>query len=336
MKKRFFSLCIFVAILACCIGIGLYFRWLRTTHFNDTYVNGNTAGNLYNAGLFCEYDGIIYFANPSDDYHLYSMQKNGSELTKLSDDIASFINVDEHYIYYVRNNPRGGTSFSFLNLYTDSLCRIDRATGDNVKVLEQEPTLYASLVGNYIYYLRYDGEETTSLYKVKIDGSDQQMVDKNAYFTCSTDGKYIYYNGRENDHYIWRLDTEDDLSGLFLDGNCWMPTVVDGNTAYYMDCDNNYRIARVDCTTGNKELITQNRVDGYNLYGDYIYFLENGSDIQGLSRVRTDGTGYENIVLGVFTDVNVTSDYVYFRDFDSGIMYRAPLDYITNVKAYTP
>ena len=32
--------------------------------YNDEYVNGNTAGNLYNGGYFCEKDGVIYFANP--------------------------------------------------------------------------------------------------------------------------------------------------------------------------------------------------------------------------------------------------------------------------------
>ena len=32
-------------------------------------------------------DGTVYFANPDDDYKLYSMDSNGNNLKKLSDDI---------------------------------------------------------------------------------------------------------------------------------------------------------------------------------------------------------------------------------------------------------
>ena len=89
---------------------------------------GNTAGNLYNAGIFCTAaDGTIYFANPSDSSKLYSMNSDGSDLTKISDDVATFINADDNYIYYVRNNPVFTEPFSFLTINTDSLCRLDRS-----------------------------------------------------------------------------------------------------------------------------------------------------------------------------------------------------------------
>ena len=56
------------------------------TQMNKGYVNGNTAGNLYNGGLFCESDGTIFFSNPSDGGKLYSMDSNGQNLKKLSND----------------------------------------------------------------------------------------------------------------------------------------------------------------------------------------------------------------------------------------------------------
>ena len=34
---------------------------------------GNTAGNLNNGGLFCEYDGKVYFSNAYDSGTLYVM-----------------------------------------------------------------------------------------------------------------------------------------------------------------------------------------------------------------------------------------------------------------------
>ena len=51
------------------------------------------------------------------------MSPDGSNLTKLCDDTVSYINADEHYLYYVRNNPGAtGAALSFLSVNTDSLC----------------------------------------------------------------------------------------------------------------------------------------------------------------------------------------------------------------------
>lgn len=335
MKKRI-PIIILLLVLFLLIGSGVYFHFDSKTRFNDDYVNGNTTGNLYNAGLFCEADGTIYFANPSDEYRLYSMELDGSNLKKLSSDTASYINVDEHYIYYVRNNAILEGSFSFLSYNTDSLCRIDR-DGDKGSelVLDTEPCMYASLFGNYIYYLHYDTEDATSLYKVKIDGTEQQMVDQNPYFTAAAAGQYLYYNGLENDHYIWRMDTLSDTSSVLVTGNCWMPTVTDG-AAFYMDCENDYAITKVDLSTSEVTCLSEDRVDFYNICGNYIYFQRSDAETPALCRMRLDGSDYEVITEGVFTDINATSQYVYFRQYSSDIMFRVPLNDSAAVEIFNP
>lgn len=177
MKKRL-AIIITLLILALAIGFGVYHYLDTKTKFNGSYVNGNTAGNLYNEGLFCEYGDYIYFANPSDGGKLYSMKQDGSELTLVSDDVATYINADANYLYYVRNNPGsdGSNSFSFLSINTDSLIRVDH-DGEHELILDTAPSLYASLVGDYVYYIRYDtASDTSSLYKVKLDGSEKQLV----------------------------------------------------------------------------------------------------------------------------------------------------------------
>ena len=78
---------------------------------NSGYVNGNSAGNLYNGGLFCESNGTVFFSNPSDNHRLYSMNPDGSDMKKLSDDTVSYIYADDHYVYYVRNNKSEDTNF---------------------------------------------------------------------------------------------------------------------------------------------------------------------------------------------------------------------------------
>ena len=44
----------------------LIYSYNRSYH-NDEELIGNTSGNIYNGGLFCEKDCIIYFSNDNDD-----------------------------------------------------------------------------------------------------------------------------------------------------------------------------------------------------------------------------------------------------------------------------
>ena len=149
MKKSKLILLIFVIILILG-GIALFTNLKDRTIYNKSYVNGNSAGNLYNAGLFCEDRGTVFFANPDDNYRLYSMDSNGDHLKKLCDDTVMYINADEHYIYYVRNNDRNSASFAFFTFDNNSLCRITR-DGKQLKILDPDPCIYATLIGNYVY-----------------------------------------------------------------------------------------------------------------------------------------------------------------------------------------
>ena len=117
--RRYLILAVIILIIA---GYAVFYYLSNKTQWNDTYVNGNTAGNLYNNGLFCERDGMVYFSNPNDSHYLYSMDLQTGETEKLYEDIASFINADDRYVYYVR--IPSATSFPsnifmtiFLSLY---------------------------------------------------------------------------------------------------------------------------------------------------------------------------------------------------------------------------
>lgn len=105
MKKKTPFLVLFL-LLTIAAALGIYRHLSEKTKFNETYVNGNVAGNLYNSGLFCENDGTIFFSNPADENKLYSMNSDGSNVKKLCDDTALSINADANYVYYVRNNQK--------------------------------------------------------------------------------------------------------------------------------------------------------------------------------------------------------------------------------------
>lgn len=322
MKKILIA--VIAILLLGVLGFGVYTlsNKQEETIMNSGYVNGNTAGNLYNGGAFCEYNGTIFFSNPSDSNKLYSMDVHGQNLKKLADDIPTYINADENYVYYIRNNPRGSLDFNYVAFYQNALVRIDH-DGDNLVILDQEPCLYASLLGNYIYYLHYSEEDASTLYKVRIDGKEQKQVMERAVFTCSTDKQYFYYNGMDSDGNIHKFDTIADTTVTVYEGNCFQP-IVNGNDVYYIDGYTDYSIVHTNLEYDNPVYITRDSVDCYNVYGSYIYYQRYDKDGSALCMIKNDGTEFQVICEGDFCDIHVTSYYVFVREYHSGEVYYFP------------
>lgn len=318
--KKFLTILILILFIG---GVGsafAYSNYVSKDLYNDGYVNGNTAGNLYNSGLFCEYDDIIYFANPNDGNQLYQMKADGSDIEKISEDSAAYINADENYIYYARTGDNSESDFAFLKVHTHSLCKIRRDGKGEVVVLDQDPSMYVSLVGNNLYYVHYNSTESSTLYSIKNDGEEKKQILPQPYFTCCTDGQYIYYNGLENDHNVYRLDTSTLAQTLIYEGNCWMP-IVEGNYIYFMDCNNSYSLARTDISTGETITLVNEWVDCFNVHNGVIYFQTNGSN-PAFCSINTDGSNYTVLKEGIFTQIHIAGNLVFFKDFSSEQFYK--------------
>ena len=289
--KKVLKILIPLIIIAAIIGGVVFYNYSNRTRWNDSYINGNTAGNLYNNGLFCEHNGTVYFSNPNDNHYLYSMNTSGGEVKKLYEDIASFINADDHYVYYVRNNVGADTQFSFLHVNTNSL---------------------------------------------KIDGTEQEQVDTNPYFTCSANGQYLYYNGIESDHNIYQYDTTASISQAIVLGNFWMPSA-DNENIYYLDCENNYSLIRLARSQAPVQLVSD-RVEYYNVYGDTVYFQRNNlAEDAALCSVKTDGSDYRVIAEGNYTNINAASQYLYFSEVGSeNVIYQMPLNGNGEISIFSP
>ena len=107
--------------------------------------------------------------------------------------------------------------------------------------------------------------------------------------------------------------------------NCWSPIATEnGNVIYYLDCNNNYELAKINLATGEKQILCDDRIDLYNIAGGYIYFQRSGKS-PALCRINTNGQEYQEISLGVYTDLNITGQYIYYRDFQSNVLFRTQL-----------
>ncbi len=271
---------------------------------------GNTAGNLNNGGLFCEYDGTVYFSNSYDNGSLYAMTPDEGNLRKLNDSTVSNILAGGKYLYYYRDNATTSSNLGRVQS-ADAFIRSD-LKGNNVTSITKDMILSGQLVDNYLYLLAA-GPKHPEFYKIKIDKTEKVVLaDYIINPACAVNGT-IYYNGTEDNHYLYGLDTATDTSRKIWDGNIWNP-IVNGEYVYYMDVSENYRLCRYSMAQNAIEVLTEERVDLFNVGSGYIYYQTSGETSQ-LKCMRTDGSEAWVIADGVYTNINLTSQYVYFQEF---------------------
>ena len=141
---------------------------------------------------------------------------------------------------------------------------------------------------------------------------------------CARDG-IIYYNGTQSNHYLYALNTNGDTVSVLWEGNIWYPCL-DGSYIYYLDVANDYRLCRYDMNQQVIQVLTNDRVDCFNVGGGYIYYQQNSAAAPALKMMGTDGSNPTVVAEGNYTNINMTSRYVYFQEFgEENSLYHCPL-----------
>lgn len=313
-------LIIVLAILVLMLGIiASYFS--NRISSNPAGTIGNSAGNLNNSGLFCEYEGTVYFSNSYDHNSLYSMTPAEGELRKLNDINVCNILAGGDYLYYFRFGTTGDAGLgSIRSVKSFNRCLLN---GRDATALTRDVVTKAQLVNDTLYML-VAGDANPEFYRMGTDKSDKILLaDYEINPACAENGT-IYYNGTQSEHYLYGLDTATDTPYEIWKGNIWYP-VKQGDYIYFMDVAENYRLCRYSLTENIVEVLSNDRIDCYNVNHGYIYYQTNGNTPQ-LKCMRTDGTGLQIIAEGIYTNINMTSQYVYFQKFgNDATMYHSAL-----------
>ncbi len=302
-----------VALLLITLFVAMFF--LNRIHMNPEGTVGNTAGNLNNRGLFCEYNGTVYFSNSYDGGSLYSMDPGEGNIRKLNSMVVQNILAGGRYLYYFQTGATPTSGFGQVQ----GMKSFDRCdlNGRNTNALTKDVVVTAQLVNNYLYML-VATNSGPSFYKLKIDKTDKTVLASLSINpACAQDG-VIYYNGVETDHYLYALNTEGDTISELWAGNLWYP-ILSGDYVYYMDVAENYRLCRYSLSQDVIEVLTNDRVDCFNVGSGFIYYQKNDSVSPQLICMRTDGSDAFVVAEGTYTNINMTSQYVYFKAFDDDI-----------------
>lgn len=314
---------ILIGVFALFIFVTLVVLAILSRHvtMNPPGTIGNTAGNINNEGLFCEYEDTVYFSNPYDSGSLYAMNADESNIRKLTSSNVCNILAGGKYLYYFQRGAHSDGGFENLRT-VKSFNRCD-LKGKNATGITRDVVVSGQLIDNYLY-LMTSTTEGPSFYKIRIDKKDKTVFEGlNINPACAANGTF-YYNGNGTNHYLHAWDTATDNTYEVWRGNLWYP-VLEGDYVYYLDVAKNYRLCRYSMTEKYVEVLCSDRVDCFNVGSGYIYYQTN-SDTPQLRCMRTDGSENMPVANGYYTHINMTSEYVYFQVYgEEDAMYHCPV-----------
>ncbi|MBP5624360.1 MAG: DUF5050 domain-containing protein [Lachnospiraceae bacterium] len=278
-------------------------------------VVGNTAGNLNNYGWYCEQDGVVYFSNAYDNGALYSMTPSRQDLKKIIDLDVEYINAGGDYVFFYgvpSNTTSGiGSVVSKPGMY------MIKKNGKDLKALTKDISRSMILYGNKIYYQHYTEKTGTTFAVMDVSKHESEELLPYMINPACLWGNNIYYNGMYDNHFLYAYNLDTNTENLLWEGDIWNP-IFDGTYVYYMDVLNDYRLCRYSISNNTIEILSKERTDLFNVYGNFIFYQTSGQN-PALKRMNTDGTGVVTIAEGVYNHIGATSTYVYFSTFGSDV-----------------
>lgn len=330
--RRIFTTLVVLTILVLAY---LYYYSNSHTYLNKEEEIGNSAGNIYNGGLFCEQDGKIYFSNDKADGALGVMNSDCTGYKKLSDNKAVFINADENYIYYINaNDTKENNKAGSLMFNNSGVFRINQ-NGSEFKVISDKPSSYLILKGNNIFFQRYDVDAGFNLYEYKIDGTMEHQLKKDAVIPAAVIGTSLYYTGSSNDQNIHTIGLDSFTTHTALQGSYYNPIYM-GNYIYYLNPADNKKIYRVNQDGSQPEKLVNSSCSTYNITnsGKFLYYIVANTKKKGIYRQDLKTKKVELVLAGDLKQINVTDNYVFFKDLNNTNTYRIDADGFIDVKLF--
>lgn len=286
----------------------------------DNFV-GNTASNLYNGGTFCEYNGKVFFSNSNDNNALYVMNSDETKASKVTDTSAISINVDSHRIYYSMAADTNGTGLGYIRK-TAGLYSISHR-GNSSTCYTTNPVSQVLLYGNKLYYSNYQKSSGTTIFSITTDREDNHEVIRQLVSLVDPYGDYIYFGNMNGDHYLYSFDPYTEASSPVIEKDVYLPVMCEDGWLYYMDPTDDYSLKKYNPSSEEEITLSEERLEFYNKYDNLIYYQTNGKSPE-LRRMSADGNNDVLIAEGIYTNLQTTSNYVYFRSYDNpSVTYHA-------------
>ncbi len=332
VKKNYRPLITVSIIVGILVIIVLFFYFSNRVVESAPGTIGNSAGNLYNGGLFCENDGRIYFSNHNDDYALYSMSSSLKDFKKIYNDYCRYINCDENYVYYTRkNNKKENPTQSIFIFFSTGVYRVKK-NGTGMKMITQDPSGSLLLYDNKLYYQVYRNNSLT-LYRSGIDGNDEiKILSDDTPVVSAYEGR-VYYAGNLKEHDVHYITPSGSVS-LAFEANAYLPIATAQGMYYISTVDKKYRIYLADMDGSNEQCIVEKPVSWYNVTEDgrYVFYQCDEKEESALYVLDREENTTETILEGNYKWINLAGGYCFFFEFSTERAYA--YDYTKKVLSY--
>ncbi len=316
-KKKSRSATVIVTVLALLVAAAILYSVIsEMTWKSGPKIVGNTAGNLYNYGMFCDDGERIYFSNYLDQGLLYSMSKDLDDFKFVTNDVARYINHDDHYIYYSRmNNLKDKAARSVFIFYSNGVFRISK-NGKHQKMLWNEPIGSLLYYDSHVFYQYYKEGEKLSIHMADIDGENIVKLDSDESVAVSVYDSQVYYAGVSRDRSLYSISPSFVMTSKVLDGTFYNPIVADGRV-FYIDVGDKYKIKSCKLDGSDTETIVDSACSAFNLSENgrlLFYQVDNNTDKNGLYMLDRASGADTVIRSGNFKWINLAGDYCFFYD----------------------
>lgn len=222
----------------------------KVTIVSEKIPDGNATELAYSNSNI-DFDEWIYFGNPDDNYKIYRMKTDGTDLTKITDAVYEGIKTLDEWIYYIDTN----------NKYTPAKLARIRWDGENKEILSEEDISTFCESEDYIIYIYenniYRMQRDGSL-KIKIISSEKEINDLKIY------NNIIYYSTDEG---VFSVDSDGKNSNQLLVGN-YEKFSISNDRIYYVN--NELNSSNLDGS--NITQLSKLNVSDIYLVDDIIYY----------------------------------------------------------------
>lgn len=287
---------------------------------NPASHTGNTAGNLYNHGLFAEDSSYIYFANPADNFRLYRMDHSLEHITKLCNDSVEYINVDaaSDYLYYSRINYRKNTYGNTVYDMLDTGIYRFKIESEGLTRLYSDACGSVLLGGNSLYFQSYGEDGNFDLESVRTDKKKASVhkITTDYIHPVNYQNGLLYYSGIADDHCLYSYSPESKVASRVAQLDCTMPIVTRDGT-YFLSMAHNYALFYLPKTSNTATTVVEKRIASYNISGDgrFVFYQTDGKEDNGLYCYDTITHRETMLLSGNYKNLNVASRYLFFTDF---------------------
>ncbi len=323
-----------LSILTLIAVSALYFYSKNHTFYNQEEEIGNTPGNIYNGGLFCQQGDYIYFNNISDDGGLYRMNLVCDEIMKISDNKAVYINADEKYLYYILANNLTTNSKNILNTFPNSgIYRLNQ-NGTGLMAFTGDPSAHLILRGNQLYAQRYDANLGSTLYQYDISGEKERLLYETAAVPGEVIEDFLYYTDSSKNNNIGYTNLLSFTNHSVLKGSYSQPIYMDDYMYYIDEADN--KLYRKNIGSNETTLLVKKPCSTYNITnsGKYLYYQISGTKKDQLCRLDLETLKSKTIRKGDFKHIHVTDTYVFFTDSKNKQIYKVIADSNSRVSTF--